>query len=150
MAKKRIVDETPEENEPVEYDNVEPEAVEDTYTFDAPPADGLAIVGNFDPGELVTKPGGEAVALTPEDERQYRVTFSVPYGVLVALLDVTHDDADWGRAIELGLIDNGVITKIGALVLGGFDKTAVGHKMAAAWRAAQNAKIDSDKRNIAE
>jgi len=141
MAKKRIEQSVDDEQESVEYSDVEPEVVEDTYTFDKPPSDGLAVVGNFDPQELITKPGGAAVTLdTPTDEPTYRVTLALPYGVLVALLEPEHADADTERAIALAVLTSHTYepTPIGQLVLAGFDQTAVRHKMLAAWRENHN------------
>lgn len=128
MAKKQT---NPEQEQSVGYENVEPEWGEDPTTE-----------------AVITKPGGEAVALTPPTERSYRVSFVLPYGVLVALLDQDHDDADIEAAEELGLIDAGPVfaqaplTDLGKLVLDGFDKVAVGHKMAATWREQHNSGTD--------
>jgi hypothetical protein len=150
MAKKRVEQENDEpiEEQPVDYENVEPEAV------DAPWDDPEPTVVDETTETVITKPGGEAVALTPPDERQYRVSFALPYGVLVALLDWHHSEADVERAYKLGLLEQNYeehaadltkLTELGALVLSGFDQTAVRHKMIAADRAANNAAVDADK-----
>lgn len=135
MAKKRVEQPVDDEQEPVEYDDVEPEAVEtdmsNTYWSD------VAVLRS----EIEQKPGGAAVSLdTPNDEPTYRVSFALPYGVLVALLDSEHVDADVDRAIKYHLIygSEGELTQMGKLVLAGFDQTAVRHKMLAAWREQHN------------
>lgn len=134
MAKKQTSpapDEQPDDDAPIGYENVEPEWTEDPTTE-----------------AVITKPGGEAVALTPPAQREYRVSFTLPYGVLVALLDPKHPDADLPRAVELGLFKRADmyvgdhVTQIGFLVLAGFDKVAVGHKMAATWREQHNRGVD--------
>lgn len=85
------------------------------------------------------------------DERTYRVSFPLPYGVLVALIDAEHVDADLDSAIKYNLFkwDNydskNKITDIGQLVLDGINQTAIRHKMLAGWRAQHNAEVDSDK-----
>lgn len=101
----------------------------------------------FEEQPEVEQPSSEAVVQSPVvDERQYRVSFSLPYGALVALLDLSHPDADSVGARRLGLeLDNGVLTAIGRLVLDGIDQTAIRHKMLAGYRAAQNALVDGDK-----
>ena len=158
MAKKRIENEPIEDNEPddVQYESIEPEAVEDTYTFDEPPTDGLAIVGNFDPQELVAKPGGPAVVLDTDDDLT-RVSFLLPRRVLFALVDPSHSEADVVGATERGLMyltgyegyspydATAHLTELGQLVLGGCDVTAIRHSMLAGYRAAQNKAVDNDK-----
>lgn len=79
----------------------------------------------------------------PPDEGLYRVSFALPLGVLVAVLDATHELADTEGAVRLGLLGSGgSLSTIGKLVAGGFDRTAVGHKMAAAWRIRHNGETD--------
>lgn len=79
-----------------------------------------------------------------KDEAHYRVSFSLPLSVLVAVLDLESPLANMKAAVECGLMEsNGVLTPVGRLVLGGFDETAVRHKMAAAWRIAHNAQVDT-------
>lgn len=135
MAKKKTEQEF-DDQESIDYENVEPEAVEFEIPEDWQPISGEAT-------ELVTE------TITLPDER---VSFALPYGVLVALIDQDHDEADTLQADQLGLINSietiyspAGLTELGKLVLDGFDQTAVRHKMLAAWRAAQNAAIDSDK-----
>lgn len=158
MAKKRIEREPIEDNEPedVQYESVEPEAVEDTYTFDEPPTDGLAVVENFAPQELITKPGGPAVVLDT-DEATMRVSFALPRRVLMALVDSKHPESDTKSAIDLHLLswerpdldpeDTRLLglTELGKLVLDGCDVIALRHKMLAGYRAAQNKAVDIDK-----
>ena len=127
------------------YESVEPEVVEDEPVSHTPSiSDTYAVsdwvVEDVAPDDIITKPGGEAVSLDkPTDERQYRVSFMLPFDVLVALLDQTHDLADWQDAtFKYHLLEDGTLTPIGQLVLDGFDQTAVRHKMNAAWRAKHN------------
>lgn len=138
MAKKRV-EQPDDEQEPVEYDDVEPEVVEDE-----PIPMGAMGMMDFTLDDVITKPGGAAVSLdTPKDEPTYRVSFALPYGVLVALLDPSHADADVQGAFNFGLIYDDIaqgneMTPLGHLVLAGFDQTAVRHKMTAAWREHHN------------
>ncbi len=148
MAKKRFEQPADDEQEPVEYENVEPEAVD---VISAMEAINDAQVTRFEKvwkpliGASITKPGGAAVSLDTDD-RQYRVTFALPYGVLVALLDQEHPDADVDDAEEWGVLSRVLgtatytPTQFGTVLLIGnsFDKTAVRHKMNAAWREQHN------------
>ncbi len=81
------------------------------------------------------------------DEQRYIVSFSLPRGVLVALLDPAHEMADVAGAEHYGLLDRetGDLTAIGVNVLAGFDTIAVRHKMNAAARIAHNAQVDNRK-----
>lgn len=77
----------------------------------------------------------------PEAPR-HGVSFTLPRGVLVALLDPAHTIADIDGARHLGLIDeSGNLTPIGEIARKSFDETAVRHKMLAAWRAQHNAGV---------
>lgn len=78
-----------------------------------------------------------------KDEAHYRVSFSLPLSVLVAVLDPEHSLANVEAATALHLLDGGKQTQIGELVAKSFDETAVRHKMNAAWRAAHNAQVDT-------
>jgi hypothetical protein len=72
-----------------------------------------------------------------------RVSLALPRGVLVALLDPSHSLADTEGAVRLGLLGaGGTLSPMGQLVRGGFDETAVRHKMLAAWREAHNREVD--------
>lgn len=152
MAKKRVEQPADDEQEPVEYElaAAEQDAVEDYVPdlwSDAEIKDGV-IQTPVGAEPLTFKPGGATVSLdTPNDERAYRVSFALPYGVLVALLDPEHKDADVDRAIEYHLIygSEGKLTQMGKLVLAGFDQTAVRHKMNAAWREQHNRDVGGVK-----
>lgn len=94
---------------------------------------------------LATDSDGKPRFIVPDDTPQQPVSLILPRAVLIALLDPAHELADAATATGLGLLQDGAVTAIGALVIAGTDKTALGHKMAAAWRNAHNAKVLSKK-----
>jgi hypothetical protein len=77
---------------------------------------------------------------TPDEPMQF-VQMVLPRTVLFALIDPAHPDANVPGAEYYGLLQQGELTPIGALVLGGTDQTALRHKLVAAWRAATNAAL---------
>src|SRR5712671_4021425 len=107
MAKKRIEQENdqndgpitdlPDDEQPIGYENVEPEAVEEEQA--------AALEMPFTGGDYGEQgPIQLDIAAVQPDERTYRVSFALPYGVLVALIDPSHPEADVERAAELGLL----------------------------------------------
>lgn len=88
--------------------------------------------------------------LIVEGEPMYRVSFSLPRAVLIALLEADNPLADVDRAYALNLLypsgfGTYALTPLGKLVIDGTDVTALRHKMAAAWRDAHNRDIDGVK-----
>lgn len=154
MAKKKAnpaegnVDETTQSDETEEIVNVEQEQSVDTSETEIQTNVGTVPETELDDKPWSLKLGGQNP--TPEpDERRYAVSFSLPYGVLVALLDPDHVDADVAGAKHFGLYDPSMVsvalTPIGQIVARSFDAIAVGHKMSAAFRAAHNAGLDRRK-----
>lgn len=94
---------------------------------------------------LAVDSDGRPRLIVPENTSQQHVGIVLPYGVLIALLDPAHELADAESATGLGLLQDGALTAIGALVIAGTDKTALGHKMAARWRETHNRELDGKK-----
>ena len=88
---------------------------------------------------------GKPRLVVPDDTPFQAVSLALPRAVLIALLDATHELADAESATGLGLLQDGALTAVGALVIAGTDKTALGHKMAAAWRARHNTETDNKR-----
>lgn len=96
------------------------------------------------PTEDSTVPATRLSAADQElQQRQYRVVFNLPLGVLAALMEPDHALADYGNAVNLDLIHDSEVTDIGKLVLAGIDQTAIRHKLLAGYRAALNAQVDN-------
>src|SRR5437868_4533464 len=98
MAKKRIEqenDEMQDEDQPISYENVEPEALKVSDDISDIPGDQNA--PPYAPADLeMPFTGGDYGEQGPTqldapvaqpDERPYRVSFALPYGVLVHLID---------------------------------------------------------------
>lgn len=85
---------------------------------------------------------GNPRVLVEQDVSMQVASINLPRAVLIALLDPSHELADADMAEKLRLLEGGELTPIGALIIAGTDKTALGHKMAAAWRAAHNRELD--------
>lgn len=94
---------------------------------------------------LATDSEGKPRLIVPDDTPMQHVGFILPRAVLIALLDPAHELADADAATGLGLLVDGELTALGSLVISGTDKTALGHKMAAAWRVAHNAEVLNKK-----
>lgn len=88
---------------------------------------------------------GKPRVIAPQDTTMQGASVILPRAVLIALLDPAHVLADAETAEKLRLLEGGELTPIGVLLIAGTDKTALGHKMAAAWRAAHNTALDSKK-----
>src|SRR5258708_7964375 len=146
VAKKRVSDEqTTETDETQAIEQEQPvntgEAEAQNQTLLFPNGDQGSGLG-FTPDDLTVQPINFDMPVAREDptwtanadEQRYGVSFSLPRGVLVALLDPAHEMADVAGAEHYGLVDAYGLTAIGELVAGSFDAVAVRHKMNAAAR----------------
>lgn len=117
-------------------------ALDDEQPTETTGADETALYG-FDCIALDSE--GKPRQLVAQDTPMQQCAVVLSRGVLIALLDPSHELADAETAEKLWLLDEGEVTPIGALVIAGTDQTALRAKMAAAWRNAQNAKFVSKK-----
>jgi hypothetical protein len=116
-------------------------------TIDTPGVDEAAVSGALQIAPTPEAPdsaaGGVADVTGPRGvgDSIQSVHIALPRSVLFALIDPAHPDANVPGAEYYGLLQQGELTPIGALVLGGTDQTALRHKLVAAWRAATNAAL---------
>jgi hypothetical protein len=139
MAKRKYQSEQPD------YEDVEPVVDEqESAVTDEVPAEGTDTV--TDSTNWTIAPLADVPYAPDPAAPRYAVSLTLPYGVLVAVLDSEHPDADVRGALYYGLIGAaGEVTPMGEKVAAGFDRTAVGHKMATAYRNAHNAALDAKK-----